>query len=247
MLVLLCMVFAQNAAMGFNRYVSRKIETNNEKTSNIRETPIDKISVGPVLAFVMINCAFFILCTYFINDICFYLSPFALLIILGYSYIKRFSALCHFILGLGLSLAPIGAYLAVVGSFAWLPIYYSFAVFFWASGLDILYSIQGFEFDKEQKLKSIAVFLGKKGSIRLSRILYFFSALFVVLAGLHAGFGWMYWIGVIIFCLLLIYQHSIVPSKDLSRRNVAFSTINGFASVIFAVFIIVELLLSDVI
>ena len=237
------MVFARSAAMGFNRYADKDIDARNERTATVREIPTGKISPKTALIFVLVNCMLFILCTYFINDICFYLSPIALLIILGYSYTKRFTALCHFILGLGLSLAPIGAYLAVVGSFAWLPLYYSFAVLFWVTGFDIIYSMQDFEFDKKLKLKSLPVFFGKNGSLILARILHFFSALFIVLAGLHAEFGLIYWIGAAVFCLLLVYQHSIVSAKNLSRVNFAFFTTNGIASVIFAVFVISELLI----
>lgn len=246
-LVLLCMVFARSAAMAFNRFADKEIDSANQRTSQFREIPTGKITSKSALLFVIVNCVLFILCTYFINELCFYLSPLALLIILGYSYTKRFTALCHFILGLGLSLAPIGAYLAVVGSFAWLPLYYSFAVLFWVTGFDIIYSLQDFEFDKEQKLKSIPVFFGKRGALRLSRILHFFSAVFIVLAGLHAEFGLLYWIGTSLFCLLLIYQHSIVSANNLSRVNFAFFTTNGFASVIFAIFVISEILFSGII
>lgn len=239
------MVFARSAAMAFNRYADRKIDANNERTASVREIPTGKISSSSALVFVIVNCVLFVLCTFFINDICFYLSPIALLIILGYSYTKRFTAICHLILGIGLSLAPIGAYLAVVGSFAWLPLYFSFAVLFWVSGFDIIYSLQDFEFDKGQRLKSIPVFFGKSTSLKISRFLHFLSSLFVILAGLYAEFGWLYWIGAGFFCSLLMYQHSLVSSNDLSKVNIAFFTTNGIASVVFAVFVIAELLLSS--
>src|SRR5690606_8542180 len=172
------------------------------------------------------NVVLFIATTYFINNICFYLSPIAMAVVLGYSYTKRFTALCHLILGVGLALAPIGAYLVVVGSFAWLPIYFSLAVLFWVSGFDIIYSLQDAEFDKSMNLKSIPVFLGRKNALYFSVFLHVLSATFIILAGLHANFGMWYWIGTLIFTLLLIYQHSIVSANDLSRVNRAFFTTN---------------------
>lgn len=243
LLILLCMVFARNAAMAFNRYLDRDIDKANERTANEREIPLGIVSPKSALLFVIINSLLFIGSTYFINDICFYLSPIALLVVLGYSYTKKFTALCHLVLGIGLSLAPIGAYLAVVGSFDFLPLFYSFAVMFWVSGFDIIYSLQDLDFDKDMKLKSIPVYLGKTNALYLSRFLHLLSAIFVISAGFYANFGFWYWLGTFIFCGLLIYQQSIVSTKDLSRVNRAFFTSNGIASVIFAIFTIMELYL----
>ena len=148
------MVFARNAAMGFNRYIDRKYDKKNARTSK-REIPAGIINPISVLIFVIINIIGFIITTYFINELCFYLSPVAMLVVLGYSFTKRFTFLCHVVLGLGLSLAPIGAYLAVTGHFALYPVLYSFAVLFWVSGFDIFYALQDVEFDKSQNLKSI--------------------------------------------------------------------------------------------
>ncbi|MEM9821016.1 MAG: UbiA-like polyprenyltransferase, partial [Bacteroidota bacterium] len=136
LLVILCMVFARSAAMAFNRYLDRDIDLKNPRTAN-REIPAGVISPNAALAFVVINSLLFIACTWWINPICFYLSPLALLIILGYSYTKRFTFLCHFVLGLGLALAPVGAYLAVLGKFDLIPVLYGLVVLFWVSGFDI--------------------------------------------------------------------------------------------------------------
>ena len=178
--VVLCMIFARSAAMAFNRYIDRDIDTANPRTSEIREIPNGSIKANSALVFVIISSLLFIGTTYFINDICFYLSPIALLVVLGYSYTKRFTSLCHLVLGLGLSLSPIGAYLAVTGKFDdIIPILFSLVVLFWVSGFDIIYSLQDEEFDKEQKLHSIPVLLGKKNALILSKVLHFltFSAL----------------------------------------------------------------------
>ena len=143
-----------------------------------------------------------------------------------------------------MSLAPIGAYLAVTGTFNLLPILYSFVVLFWVSGFDIIYALQDLDFDKEEQLKSFPVFFGRKGAISASILLHFLSAIIVIIAGVIAGFGLMYWLGSIIFILLLIYQHLLVKPNDLSRVNLAFFTTNGIASIIFAVFTITELVLD---
>lgn len=240
--VILCMVFARSAAMAFNRYADREFDKANPRTF-IREIPSGIITPKSALTFVILNCLLFMATTYFINKLCFYLSPIALLVVLGYSFTKRFTPLCHLILGLGLSLAPIGAYLAITGAFNYLPLLFSFAVLFWVSGFDIIYSLQDIDFDMEQKLKSIPVLLGQKNALLLARILHFVCFLFLVGAGISGHFGIWYTIGASIFSCLLFYQHSIVSAKDLSRVNLAFFTTNGFASVIFSIFFILEVYL----
>ena len=239
-LVVLCMVFARSAAMAFNRYLDRSFDAKNPRTA-IREIPKGIISAGSALKFVVFNCIAFVVCTWFINPLCFFLSPVALLVVLGYSYTKRFTALCHIILGIGLSLAPIGAYLAVTGHFALLPILFSFAVVFWVSGFDIIYALQDIDFDKSHRLYSIPAALGKAKALRVSELLHLLSAGCVIAAGLYGDFHWSYWVGVIIFIGMLIYQHSIVKPNDLSKVNIAFMTANGVASVVFAVFVIADL------
>jgi 4-hydroxybenzoate polyprenyltransferase len=239
-LVVLCMVFARSAAMGFNRFIDRKIDEQNARTA-IREIPAGIVKPVSALIFVIINCALFIATTYFINQLCFYLSPVALIVVLGYSLTKRFTALCHLILGLGLSLAPIGAYLAVTGKFDWLPLFFSFSVLFWVSGFDIIYALQDEEFDRSKNLRSIPVWLGKKGALMLSNMLHLISAGFIIYAGLYAGFNFWYWIGTGFYCMLLIYQHMLVKPTDLSKVNFAFFTTNGIASVVFAVFVLISL------
>jgi 4-hydroxybenzoate polyprenyltransferase len=242
LLVILCMVFARSAAMAFNRYLDRQFDALNPRTA-IREIPKGIISPRNALAFTIISCTCFIVCTYFINPICFYLSPVALAVVLGYSYTKRFTPLCHLVLGLGLSLAPIGAYLAVIGSFHWLPILFSLAVLFWVSGFDIIYALQDVEFDQSQRLFSIPAKLGKARALRVSELLHLFSALAVIAAGSLGGFGILYWIGVLVFGGCLIYQHSLVKPNDLRKVNIAFMTTNGIASVVFAVFVIADILI----
>jgi len=242
--VVLCMVFARSAAMAFNRFIDRKIDLENARTA-IREIPSGKINPSSALAFVVLNALAFIATTLFINPICFYLSPVALLVILGYSYTKRFTALCHLVLGLGLSLAPIGAYLAVTGVFDLQPMLISFAVLFWVSGFDIIYSLQDDEFDRSQKLNSIPVLLGRGSALVFSRFLHLCTFLLLSAAGFFGEYSWVYWFGIAFFGLLLTYQHSIVKASDLSKVNMAFFTTNGIASVGFALFVITELLINS--
>ena len=242
--VLMCMIFARSAAMAFNRYLDRDIDAQNPRTI-IREIPAGIVSPKSALIFVICNCLFFIITTYFINAMCFILSPIALIIVLGYSYTKRFTALCHFVLGLGLSLAPIGAYLAVTGQFSLLPILYSFAVLLWVSGFDIMYALQDEEFDKSLNLNSIPVHLGRENALRLSEILHIICALVICFAVFlinteGSTFGYLHLIGTTIFIGLLTYQHTLVKPNDLSKINMAFFTTNGIASVVYGSFFILD-------
>ena len=242
-LVILCMVFARSAAMAFNRYLDRHFDAKNPRTA-VREIPAGVITPKNALTFTIVSCILFIASTWFINSICFYLSPVALAVVLGYSYTKRFTPLCHLILGLGLSLAPIGAYLAVTGEFAFLPILFSIAVIFWVSGFDIIYALQDEEFDKSNQLYSIPAWLGKGKALLVSEFLHLLSAGAVVYAGVYGHFSWLYWIGVLIFIGMLAYQHSVVKPNDLKRVNLAFMTANGIASVVFAIFVIADLFIN---
>lgn len=240
LLVIICMITARSAAMAFNRYLDRHFDAQNPRTA-IREIPAGIIGPNSALRFVFLNALLFIVATYFINTICFFLSPVALFVILFYSYTKRFTALCHLVLGLGLSLAPIGAYLAVTGEFAVLPILFSFTVLFWVSGFDIIFALQDEAFDRSQGLHSIPAALGTAKALRVSEFLHLLSASCVIAAGFYGHFGSWYWIGTAGFCGMLVYQHSIVKPTDLSRVNIAFMTANGIASVVFAIFVILDL------
>ncbi len=244
-LVVLCMVFARNAAMAFNRWQDRDIDGKNPRTA-VREIPSGILPENSVLWFVILNCAALIVTTYFINPICFYLSPLALLITLGYSFTKRFTALCHMVLGLGLALAPVGAYLAVTGEFGLVPVLLGAAVLFWVAGFDIIYALQDFEFDKSLDLHSTPVWLGKDKALILSSTFHFITAAMILLSAYYVSLdylniGVLHFIGAAIFIGLLIYQHTLVKANDLSKVNMAFFTTNGVASVIFGLLLILDL------
>jgi 4-hydroxybenzoate polyprenyltransferase len=191
----------------------------------------------------MLMCVGFVAATAFINPICFALSPVALAVVLGYSYTKRFTAFCHLVLGVGLSLAPIGAYLAVTGVFDLLPILFSVAVICWVSGFDIIYALQDEAFDRQQGLFSIPSRLGKSRALLVSRGLHFFSAGCIIAAGITGGFGIVYALGAMVFCGMLVYQQSIVKPNNLSKVNLAFMTANGIASVVFSIFVIADIII----
>ena len=231
------MITARSAAMGFNRYLDRHFDQLNPRTA-IREIPAGVIQAKKALGFVVVNALIFIIATYFINLICFYLSPVALFVILFYSYTKRFTYLCHLVLGIGLSLAPIGAYLAVTGVFNILPLLFSFAIIFWVSGFDIIYSLQDADFDKSQLLYSIPSYWGLNKALSIARVLHVYSASFVIVAYFIGGFHWIYLIGLLVFVGMLLYQNSIVKPTDLSKVNIAFMTANGIASILFSIFVI---------
>jgi len=237
--IILSMVFARNAAMGFNRYLDRSFDAANPRTAQ-REIPAGLVSARKALAFVIVNAMLFGLVTFEINFLCFALSPVALFVILGYSYTKRVTPLCHFVLSLGLSLAPIGAWLAVTGYFALAPLLFSGVVFFWVSGFDIIYACQDVDFDQQYKLKSIPALVGIKNALIISAVVHLFSFIFVVLAGIAIEANWVFWLGTALFGGLMIYQHLIVKADDLNRVNLAFGTTNGIAGVIFALFVILS-------
>ena len=242
-LVILCMIFARSAAMAFNRFLDQHIDAKNPRTA-IREIPSGVIKPFNALLFTIFSSLFFTLSCYFINTLCFYLSFIALFVVLFYSYTKRFTALCHLVLGVGLSLAPIGAFLAVTGKFNMLPILFSILVLCWVSGFDIIYALQDEEFDQSNQLHSIPAAFGKKNALLISSLLHVIAAIILICIGIFGQFGWSYWIGAFIFSGMLFYQHTIVKPHDLSKVNIAFMTANGIASIVFAVFVITDIFIK---
>ncbi len=242
-LIIACMVTARNAAMAFNRWADRRIDARNPRTA-VREIPSGLISSRSAFIFVLINMVLFMCCAYFINTLCLLLSPVALFIILAYSYTKRFSWLCHLFLGLGLSLAPIGAYIAVTSSFDLLPILYGVAVITWVSGFDVLYALQDIDFDRNENLHSIPVTFGISKSLWISSFLHVICAVCIISCAylLYADYDLSYWMlcGSLCFIILLIYQHTLIAQDNLSKINLAFFTTNGIASIILATCTIID-------
>ena len=238
-LILLCMIFARNAAMGFNRYADRKIDAINPRTAS-REIPAGIITSNNAAIFIILNVAAFIITTFFINLLCFYLSPVAIAIILFYSLSKRFTYLCHVVLGVSLSIAPIGASVAILGEFTLFPFLIGTAVLFWVSGFDILYALQDEEFDKTNKLNSIPSIFGIKKALIFSALLHLCSIMTIFIAGVIFEMNTIYFIGASIFAIIITWEHFVVTVKNISRVNLAFATMNGLASIIFAIFTIIS-------
>lgn len=242
-LILLCMVTARNAAMAFNRWADRLIDSRNARTA-MREIPAGVISARSAVIFIVINSVIFVAAAWFLNPLCFLLSPVALAIVLGYSYTKRFSWLCHVFLGLGLSLAPVGAYVAVTGHFDLLPVLYGIAVIAWVAGFDVLYALQDIEFDQSEKLYSIPARFGIRKAMAISSVLHVLSAICILSCSwiLYVDFGLQYWMfgGTAGFIFLLAYQHWIIRDNHLERINLAFFTTNGIASIFLASLTIID-------
>lgn len=229
--ILVAMVGARSAAMGFNRLADRHIDARNPRTAQ-RALPAGQVTPRFVALFVIVSCALLVIAAWRLNPLAFWLSPVAILVLLGYSFAKRFTLLSHFILGLALGGAPLGAWIAVRGDVAAAPFVLGGAVLLWVAGFDVLYALQDREFDREIGLHSIPVRFGERGALLASALLHLLVlVLLALLPGLYLpGLGRFYWIGVAGCAALLVYQHMIVRPGDLSRLNAAFFTANGFLS-----------------
>ena len=240
--ILGCMVFARSAAMGFNRYADREIDARNPRTAN-RDVPAGRISPGQALAFTLVNVALFVALAWTINPLCGALSFVALVFLLGYSYLKRFTWLCHFGVGAALAIAPAGAFIAVTGHMSWPVALLSLMVFFWSSGFDILSALADEAVDRAQGLHSIPQRFGREKAMTIAKLVHLPEFALVPLFLLKAGLtdGWGIAAGVF-FLAMLVYQHAIISPKDLSRLNAAFFTANGVASLAFCLLIYLSVL-----
>lgn len=240
--VVLCMIFARNTAMGFNRWADRDIDALNARTAS-REIPAKRISPRAALIFVIINALLFVATTLSINWLCAALSPVALFVVIFYSYCKRFTSMAHLVLGLGLSIAPIGAYIAVTGSFALAPCVLSAVVLTWCSGFDIIYSLQDAEFDLSQGLHSIPARFSAKGALMISTLLHICSAILLIYFATLLPHSLWITIGVALFIAILTAEHILVTPTRQRNIGIAFGTLNGIASLVLALFIILGLTL----
>jgi len=244
--ILVAMVGARSAAMSFNRIVDRGIDARNPRTAS-RELPAGILSVRFAALFSAVSAALFVLAAAQLNRLCLLLSPVALAVVLGYSLTKRFTSLSHLVLGLSLAIAPVGAWIAVTGAFALLPVVLALAVVFWVAGFDVLYSLQDETFDREQGLRSLPAQLGNRRALLLSAL--FHAAALALLFGTFvlARGGLLFGLGVVLAGAFLVRQHAIVRPGDLSRVDAAFFTANGWLSVIFFLCGAADLLLRSVV
>ncbi len=239
--VLVAMVGARSAAMAFNRLVDWKIDAANPRTAD-RHIPAGAVSVAGAGVFVVLAAGLLMLAAWMLNPLCFYLSPVALIVVLGYSYMKRFSPLAHLVLGLGLGIAPVGAWLAVTGSFAPFPLLLSAAVMFWVAGFDTIYACQDVEYDREVGLHSLASRLGVARALVVSRVFHALAVVLMILAFDQAGLlGPVSFVGVGIMAGLLVWEQRIVRGGDLRRIDKAFFEINSWVGMVLLVLVVGDL------
>ena len=239
-LVTLAMASARSAAMLLNRLIDLKFDARNPRTSR-RPIVTGELPLAVAWAGVGICAVLFFLSTWFLNPLCVKLSPIALVLLTGYSYVKRFSLACHFVLGMVLSIAPFGGWIAVTGVFSWIPVLLSLAILFWVGGFDIIYSLQDLEFDRSQGLHSIPVSFGEKTALRISGLSHAAAISFFAFFGLAAHLGWVYWVGVGLVAVLLKIEHRLVEEGDLSKIDTAFFTINGWIGILLFIFTFLEI------
>lgn len=241
--VVICMFFARSAAMSFNRYTDAKIDALNPRTKN-REIPKGVYKPSEVLIFTLLNAILFITATYFINPLVFYLSPVALLVILGYSYAKRFTFLSHIWLGIALALAPLGAYMVFSATFSWIPLPFSLIVIFWVSGFDVIYATQDADFDKKHGLKSIPSVIGIKRALNVALLFHLLATIISVITGFIFNLHIVYWIGTAFFFIMLSLEHILVWNKYSQKSvNTAFATLNSYAGLLYGIAVIIDVLL----
>ena len=241
--IVLAMIGARSAAMGFNRLADQAIDARNPRTAG-RELPRGALSRREVWLFVSLSALALIGAAAMLNPLCLLLSPVALLVVLGYSYTKRFTSLSHLVLGLALSIAPVGAWLAVRGRFDAAPVVLALAVLCWVAGFDTIYSCQDVDFDRREGLRSLPALLGIRRALAVARALHVAAvvllAVLYTLAPLHP----IYLAGVAAVAVLLVYEHSLVSADDLSRVDAAFFTVNGWISVGYLFFTVLGLRLA---
>ncbi len=238
--ILGCMLFARNAAMGFNRWVDRDIDAKNPRTAE-REIPAGRISQREAILFVLVNAVLFMATASTINTLTAMLSPVALATIFFYSYCKRFTALAHLLLGLGLGIAPTAAYISVTGSFAIEPLLLSAVVVMWCAGFDIIYALQDRDFDIANGLHSIPSRFSVKGALIISSLLHCASIITLIAFALLLPSNLFIWIGVGLFSAIIISEHIIVTPSQQINIGIAFGTLNGLASIALALFVILGL------
>lgn len=240
--IVVAMISARSAAMAFNRLADVSMDAANPRTQ-ARALPAGTLTPSFVAIFVVVSSAVFVLAAWQLNGLAFALSPVALLILLLYSYTKRFTRWSHLVLGVALGIAPAGAWIAVRGSLDPRILLLTAAVTFWVAGFDVLYSCQDYEFDRRFGLHSIPRYTGVAAALWIARIFHLLMLILLLSFVLVFSLGKVALVGVAVVALLLAYEHSLVSAKDLSKLNAAFFTMNGVISVVFFFFVAGDLLL----
>ena len=240
--IIAAMVGARSAAMGFNRWADRDIDSENPRTKT-RALPLGLVTPAQVLAFIIVSSGLLVLAAYMLNPLSFMLAPVALAIVFFYSYTKRFTFLSHAFLGLAISGAPMGAWIAVTGRFEFPALVLGAAVLFWLVGFDILYALQDLEFDRKAGLHSVPQRFGVRTSLLISRTAHLVTMLCLFWIDVLLPVGFLYLLGVLVATGLIIYEHSLVKESDLSKLNIAFFNMNGYISVTIFIFTLLDVLL----
>ena len=241
--ILLAMVGARSCAMAFNRLADADLDELNPRTA-ARAIPAGRISKRAVWVFTIVSAALLVFAAYKLNPIAFALSPVALAVIVGYSYSKRWTFVSHLWLGLSISIAPIGTWIAIKGDLDWPPMLLGLAILLWIGGFDIIYACQDFEFDRTYGLYSIPACFGKKRALQLSTTLHVMMVVALIGVTWLTNLGVLYLIGVGIVTILLVYEHAIVRPNDLSRVNLAFFTLNGIVSLVLMALSVADMLIG---
>jgi 4-hydroxybenzoate polyprenyltransferase len=238
--IVVAMVGARSAAMGFNRLVDRRIDADNPRTAQ-RELPSGQVAPGAVVALVVLSSAGLLLAAWQLNPLCLYLAPLVLAVLFFYSLTKRFTWASHLVLGLSLGGAPLGAWIAVTGGIALTPLLLCASVLTWVAGFDIIYACQDRDYDVQVGLHSIPARFGLERALQIARLLHVVAVVLMVLIGWHANMGWAYGIGVLVIASLLVWEHRLVRPDDLARVNMAFLNLNAIISVVYFVCTVLDL------
>ena len=241
-LIVGCMVTARSAAMGFNRIVDRELDARNPRTA-ARELPTGAVSLRSAVAFTGLSAALFVVLSAWLHPLCGWLSPVALLVVCGYSYAKRFTALVHLWLGVALGLAPVAVWIAITGTVAPGALLLAGAVCSWVAGFDILYSLQDEDYARQAGLRSIPARLGQRGAMLVSRLLHVATVAALGALPYVVPLAWPYWVGVLAIAGVLGWEHSLVKPGDLSRIDKAFFDLNGYVSLLFLAAVVADTLL----
>lgn len=238
--ILVAMVGARSAAMALNRLIDAAIDAKNPRTAN-RAIPAGLLKAGEVLLFTVVSFGLLILAAAMLEPLSFYLLPIAVFMLVFYSFTKRFTWLCHVILGFTIALAPLGGWVAVTNVIDWTAIIFFITIACWTTGFDIVYACQDYDFDKKEGLYSIPVRFGIAKSLKIARGFHIVTAIGFLLLIWLTNLSWIYILGIVIACGLLIYEHLIVKPNDLTRLNTAFFTMNGTLSMIVFFFTLIDL------
>ena len=237
--ILVAMIAARTAAMGFNRIVDRKIDAQNPRTKN-REIPAGKVSVRQASTLVAVSGAVFVFAAGMLNDLAFWLSIPALLVLFFYSFCKRFTSLAHVVLGFCLGIAPIGAWVATREKIEWPPVVLGAAVMLWVAGFDAIYATLDDEFDKQSGIHSLVQKFGIRGALMLAKLYHVGFIALLAYFGFLTGLGVLFFLSVALIAAFLVYEHALVRPDDLRRVNAAFFTVNGVISAFFLFAVVVD-------